>query len=291
MRLLRGLAGGLTLAFFSLLLVLGSIWLALAEGMLRTLPATPTRLLPPSPQPNPSALPILLSPTASSTLPVPPTLSCIPPSGWIPLPIDYGETLETLAERFGVSIEALYAANCLSSDMLIPGAIIYVPQLPTATPIPCGPPPGWIQYIVQPGDTLYRLSQAFGVDYRLLQRANCLGNSTLIYAGQRLWVPNVPTRTPIVTDTPLIIVIATSTSTFTLTPTLTLIPSQTSTPLPTWTFTPTPGFTLTATTVPSATPTPPSLTPTPSATSSPTPTATFSPTPTIPFTSSVTPTP
>lgn len=278
MRFLRDLAGGLALAFFSLLLVLGSIWLALSEGMIRTIPPTPTPLLP-SPLPNPSVIPIAFSPTASAsaTLPIPPTLSCIPPSGWIPIPIGYGETLETLAERFGVSIEALYTANCLSSDMLIPGAIIYVPQLPTATPIPCGPPPGWIQYTVQPGDTLFRLSQAFGVDYRLLQRANCLGNSTLIYAGQRLWVPNVPTRTPVVTDTPLIIVIATSTPTFTVTPAFTPSPSETSTPLPTWTFTPTPGFTVTVTATPSATMTPPGLTSTPSATSSPTPTVTFTP--------------
>lgn len=275
MRILRGLAGGFLLALFSLFLVLGSIWLALAEGVVRTRPIS---ILPtPSPLSSPPtfpAFPILASPTPSSTLPVLiPSPSCIPPSGWVPLLVNYGDTLETLAQRFGITIEILSNANCLSSDMLIPGSLIYVPQIPTSTPIPCGPPPGWVQYVVQSGDTLYRLSQAFGVDYRLLQQANCLGNSTLIYAGQRLWVPNIPTRTPIVTDTPIIIVIATTTAT--LTPTV--FPSETPTSLPTVTSTATPSPTPPPTALPSETPTPPSATPSPSASDTPTPTYTSAP--------------
>lgn len=275
MRILRGLAGGFLLALFSLFLVLGSIWLALAEGAVRTRPIS---LLPtPSPLSSPptfSALPIPTSFTPSPTLPILiPSPSCLPPSGWIPLLVNYGDTLENLAQRFGITVEILSNANCLSSDMLIPGSLIYVPKIPTSTPIPCGPPPGWIQYIVQSGDTLYHLSQAFGVDYHLLQQANCLGNSTLIYAGQRLWVPNVPTRTPIVTDTPIIIVIATSTAT----PTPTAFPSETPTSLPTVTLTVTPSTTSTPTEQPSETPTPPSATPSPSASNTPTPTYTSTP--------------
>jgi len=59
-------------------------------------------------------------------------------------------------------------------------------------------------YVVQPGDTLYRLSVKFGVSVRSIQQANNL-NGTLIYAGQSLTIPGVgagpaspvaPTNTP-----------------------------------------------------------------------------------------------
>ncbi len=272
MRSLRGIASGLLLACCSLLFILGSIGLSLAEGRVRTVPLSPS--VPPSLAPS---FPVTLPPSStqpifSTNLPSMPTLACVPPPGWVPFFVSYGDTLEALAERFGISEELLYSMNCLSSDMLIPGSMIYVPQLPTFTPIPCGPPPGWIQYVVQPGETLFRLSQAFGVDYRLLQRANCLGNRTLIYAGQRLWVPNVPTRTPLVTATSIVIVIDTPTPTFTITPSPSpTLPtaSPTDTALPTSTLTPTPSSTFTPTATQTFTPT---LTPT--ATESPTPEAT-----------------
>ena len=67
---------------------------------------------------------------------------------------------------------------------------------PKPTKINCGPPLGWVVYIVRYGDTLYSLGMSFGVSVGYLQMANCMGSSTLIRTGQKLWVPNVPTRTP-----------------------------------------------------------------------------------------------
>jgi spore germination protein len=52
-------------------------------------------------------------------------------------------------------------------------------------------------YIVRPGDTLFRIALSYNISSPQLQRANCMGSSTTIYTGQRLWVPNVPTRTPV----------------------------------------------------------------------------------------------
>ncbi len=277
MRSLRGIASGLLLACCSLFFILGSIALSLAEGRVRAVPPSPSAL-PTSASPFPVTIyspstQTIFSATPSSL----PTLACVPPPGWVPFFVSYGDTLQALAQRFGVSEEMLYSMNCLSSDMLIPGSMIYVPRAPTFTPIPCGPPPGWVQYVVQPGETLFRLSQAFGVDYRLLQRANCLGSSTLIYAGQRLWVPNVPTRTPWVTDTPIIIVIETPTPTATLTPSPTPTLS-TETAIPTSTSTPSPAPSSTSSPTPSSTST---LSATPTLTPSSTPTVTETPTPTL----------
>lgn len=64
---------------------------------------------------------------------------------------------------------------------------------PTDTPTPtvCTPPAGWVIYIVQSGDNLYRIGRATGASVEQLKRANCL-ISDLIYPGQRLYVPRPP---------------------------------------------------------------------------------------------------
>ncbi len=257
MQALRQLGGGLVLGLLSLIIVIGGISLALAEGYVPP-PPTPTATLPPF-TPGEIPLPTLFLPSPTETpsaSPVPPT-NCPPPPGWILVPILTGDTLESLAARYRTTPEALRAANCLLSPNLLPGYGIYVPPVPTATPIPCGPPPGWAQYIVQPGDNLYRISQSYRVTVSQLQQANCLGYSTAIYVGQRLWVPNVATSTP--PASPISIEFDT------VTPIPTDTPPPTWTPLPTWTPPPT------WTPLPTDTPTqiPPSATPPPTETNTP----------------------
>jgi hypothetical protein len=59
---------------------------------------------------------------------------------------------------------------------------------------------------VLPGETLFRLAVRYGTTIAALQRANCMGTSTVVHGS--LWVPPVmvvsPTPTPgsIVTETP-----------------------------------------------------------------------------------------
>lgn len=84
----------------------------------------------------------------------------------------------------------------------------------------CTQPSGWITYTVRSGDNLYKISKAFGVTVAELQAANCLGNSTTIITGSKLWVPNVAT----ITYTP------TKTEKPTKAPTITPIPSDTPEP-------------------------------------------------------------
>ncbi len=79
---------------------------------------------------------------------------------------------------------------------------------PTFTPQVCGPFEGWVLYTVQPNDTLFGLSLIFEVSIADLQFANCLGDSTSIQVGQRLYVPFpfvvVPTAIPTQTQLPII---------------------------------------------------------------------------------------
>ncbi len=251
-------------AALSVALVLGSAYAALHENRIRqaeaptapppTFPA-PVLLTPGQPTP---------SPPAPSATPQPPA-SCLPPAGWVAVTVQTGETLEGLAQQYQTSAQALAEANCLRSERVPAGALLYVPvAAPTPPAAQCGPPPGWVFYTVQPGENLFRIGLAFGVNVTTLQAANCMGASTSIRAGQRLYVPNVPTRTVQPAT-------ATPTETFTATPSATAPPAASSTA----TFTPTPSATPT---LPSATPTDTPATPA-GATSTPTPAA-ATPTPT-----------
>ena len=214
MQNLRQLGGGVIIAIFSIILVVGGIFLSLAETF--STAATPTQIPPtisldfPTPTPtiatleSASPLPTLTSlvPTEVASL-FPTTISsppasCSPPTGWIRIVTSAGDTIYSLAQRYKASAESLTAANCLISADVPAGFALYVPPVPTVTVIPCGPPSGWVRsHVVQRGDNLYRIALSYGITYPQLQRGNCMGNSTTIYAGQRLWVPNIPTRTPI----------------------------------------------------------------------------------------------
>jgi LysM repeat protein len=207
--------GGILIALVSVGLLFGGLSLSLAEGNMKSPTAvgiTSTQLSTFSPTftLESTVTPTLktfvtesdtdtpLPPTPTATLPPPPT-NCPPPAGWVAYFIKPGDTLALLSTRYRVSVASLQQANCLSTSELIPGAIIYVPPSPTQTRIPCGAPAGWILSFVQPGDTLFRLSQAFGVTVTQLQNANCMGSSTLLRVGQSIyvppWAPRLPTST------------------------------------------------------------------------------------------------
>lgn len=72
---------------------------------------------------------------------------------------------------------------------------------PTATAVAvlpaCGQiPAGWVAYVVQPGDTLFRLSSSSQATVSEIVMANCLERE-VIYIGMTLYVPAVPpTRIP-----------------------------------------------------------------------------------------------
>ena len=58
-------------------------------------------------------------------------------------------------------------------------------------------------YVVQPGDTLWRISRQFGTTVDAIVRANNIPNPNLIYVGQVLEIPGTgPTQTPIVPPGP-----------------------------------------------------------------------------------------
>jgi len=298
MKSIRQLFFGLLSAIATSLLVLGAGTLAFVEEEVNLSPLS--ALVTKTPLATYTTAPG--QPTQTPAIPPTPTatwvkfIQCNVPHGWQPYEVKPGDTLEAVAERFSITAEMIYQKNCLQSSSLPPGTILYLPAptptatltpvvltptltpTPTTTPTPylqetlCGPPAGWVVYVVRSGDTLYRLSVMLGVSQNALMEANCLTNPYL-YAGQRLYVPFIPaapatptpTNTRIPTDAPLPTETSTITSTITQAPpaTDTLTPTITDTPVPTITDTPIP--TVTDTLVPTPTdtftPTPPTPNP------------------------------
>ena len=306
----REVVTGLLAALISIIIIGGSFAVATTEvrpsfamdiTSTPTLTSFPTHIIlvtqrpgeptyTPSPTIPPTDIPTRIPP---SLTPTPSLASCLPPTGWSAIVLQPGDTLENIAQTYTTTPGVLKKANCLVGDSLIPGTIFYVPGAPPPTPIPCGPPAGWVYYIVQKGDTLYSIGRAYGVSVAQLQAANCMGSSTNIRVGQKLYVPNVapklPSSTPSLTMTPTLEPSATSTSLPpSATPTVNLpSPSQTPIPptvtpsnptetaiptdtpiLPTLTLTSTPSpepTTLVPTDLPTST-TPPTITPYPTST-------------------------
>lgn len=146
-----------------------------------------------------TATPVLASTTPSpAASPTPtPVVSCVPPSGWLQITSQNGDTLESIAVRYLTSAEAIRSGNCLPDSSLTAGTTLYVPPRPVDTTANCVPgASGWIKtYIVKPGDTLYRIAYNHYISVNQLMSVNCRINSNIV-PGEVLWIPNVATRTP-----------------------------------------------------------------------------------------------
>ncbi len=107
------------------------------------------------------------------------------PGGGTVYVVRYGDTLSSIAWRFGVSVQAIMNANGITNPNLI-----YVGQrlvIPASSYYP--PPPQGVYYRVQPGDTLYSIAWRYGVSVWSIVHANGLSNPNLIYAGQVIFIP------------------------------------------------------------------------------------------------------
>lgn len=128
---------------------------------------------------------------ASSPLPTP-TPTPIPSSGFY-YTVRPGDTLYSIARRFGTTVQAIVQAN----GILNPSQIFYgqVFWIPSGSGTPAGPT---TYYIVQRGDTLCSIARRYGTTYQALATLNGLYYPYTIYVGQRLVisVSGTPPPTP-----------------------------------------------------------------------------------------------
>ncbi len=254
MKHVRDIGNALLVAFVSIGLILGALSISLVEFAPQAAP-TVTDSLFASPAPltatstsKPTLTPTLelktstptITPTFTNT--ATPPASCQPPAGWFQITIQVGDTLNSIAAQYRVDKNQISSANCLLSNVLVIGSKLYVPPAPANTAAVCvRGAGGWVNnYIVQPGDSLYRIGYDHYTTLELMRRVNCRVSDT-IFAGERLWVPNVAPRTPIPgvtsTDDPTVTFTETAIPfTATVAPTNTLVPpanTPTNTPVPT----------------------------------------------------------
>ena len=108
---------------------------------------SPTSTIPTGgPVVEPTATPIPVVPTSTATktptrVPSPTPYYCTPRTDWDRYTVQAGDTLATVAARYHIAIPELMHANCLISQTLFPGQVIYVPPVATPGPTPTRQPP------------------------------------------------------------------------------------------------------------------------------------------------------
>lgn len=110
----------------------------------------------------------------------PPPTNPPPAAGGVHI-VQPGETLASIAARYGTTWSALASAN----NIFNPNTIYAGQRLI----IPAGPPPAPRYYTVQQGDGIYAIARRFGVSPQAIITANNLWNANLIYPGQVLVIP------------------------------------------------------------------------------------------------------
>lgn len=117
-----------------------------------------------------------------------------------------GDTLGSIASRYGVSVSALRSVNGLSGDVILTGQMLSIPSSSgsgagssSSAVSPSRASSGGStcggSYTVKPGDTLYSIAGRCGVSVKRLREANGISGSA-IYRGQALTIPSGSSSTP-----------------------------------------------------------------------------------------------
>ncbi len=145
---------------------------------------TPTYEMPTlTPVPAASATP------APTTSPAPPTATPAPTATPVPVQhvVQWGDTVYSLARRYGTTVEAIAQANNLPPNYLIKvGQVLIIPGAPVSAEV----------YVVKPGDTLYSIAARYGIPWQTLASVNRILNPSLLQVGQRLIIPSGATTPP-----------------------------------------------------------------------------------------------
>jgi len=141
--------------------------------------------------------------TDGSSQPDPAVLPTADPSQVQPTPsgqvathtVQEGETLDSIAQLYGVPASEIAAANNLTiSNVLTAGQVLVIPVPGTVTTggetAPTPPPTtGEVVHVVQPGENLFRISLRYGKTVAEVAAYNGIANPNFIYPGQVIRIP------------------------------------------------------------------------------------------------------
>jgi LysM repeat protein len=154
----------------------------------------------------PTAVPDGTAPTAVPTLspdapsPTPPQDGGGTGQGQTTHVVVAGDTLYSISLTYGVSVEAIMAANGLTdantlvvgTQLIIPapGATVVPPPAPTTAAATAVPPTTSGQvYVVQPGNNLFRIGLLYGCTVDQMASYNNIPAPYIIYVGQQILIP------------------------------------------------------------------------------------------------------
>jgi len=203
---------GLLVAFVSGLIVIGALTLSMAERRQNVIPAvtlthevTLTKT-----QVSVETQAITATPTAPLVKITSTTEPTSTPTESVPeVQIQPTQSIANGINRYHSFLPAVYnnASEITLTEITQEPSVQVTPEATMTTePIPtvtqqvskkkpksyCIPPRGWAVYIVRPGDTLARLSQATGVSIARLRKVNCMGASKKLQVGKPFFIPITP---------------------------------------------------------------------------------------------------
>jgi len=121
-------------------------------------------------------------------------------TSWVKHTIGRGETISTIASKYGVSRYAIAEANNLRSSRIIAGRQLIVP-VPLDREYSSRAPRSDKDYKasnaiyeVRSGDTMWDIARAFGTTVSALREANAIGRGSRIYVGQKVRIPSSASR-------------------------------------------------------------------------------------------------
>jgi LysM repeat protein len=103
--------------------------------------------------------------------------------------VRWGDTLFSIAQSFGTSVDDIKAVNGLTSDIIVVGQELIIPGATGMPPEPGMPPGRPGVHIVQPGENLFRIALSYGTTVDAIAEANHIVNPWFIYVGQELTIP------------------------------------------------------------------------------------------------------
>jgi LysM repeat protein len=110
----------------------------------------------------------------------------------MPYIVKPGDTLNSIARRFGINLVGLLDLNpMLRLRTLTEGMSICIPSVPAKPTCING-----AYYVVQEGDSFYNLSKKYNISLNMLLEANPEANPYDLKVGQELCIPNVPSNCP-----------------------------------------------------------------------------------------------
>jgi LysM repeat protein len=137
-----------------------------------------------TPTPVPTATPEPVATSASSTV-----TTSSEGSSYV---VRWGDTLSSIAQRFGTTVDDIKAINGMTSDFIIVGQELIIPGgVDVPSDVVTSPAGDSGVHIVQPGENLFRIALRYGITVDAIAQANHIVNPWFIYVGQELTIPSM----------------------------------------------------------------------------------------------------